>query len=337
MDEEKSHWPARAGLILAIVVASGAGLWLLPDAIHQHAAELQLGDFSGIATMLGVRLAAIVAIVFLVLYVLALRGWGLERGIIYLMVLAFVVADVDAAVVYATKTAGHERSFRFNTQAVADLKSAVQNFHGFGNQDASDEALRERAANDSRIIAGISANEAAQLTRVHEQYLLEVSRIIGTGLLKPSSLAETGGIQKAHARLLQARALVKKYRAAEQKVFADTRSIVRQAQVDQSVRAQMLAAFDRSLRQRSSVIQKLWDCEDQLFAESDQMVLDISHAQSEWRPRGDAFVFTSRHDLNLYDGHVRKLQEIVGTERILAAESPDIAVTTIQSRLPSTN
>ena len=210
------------------------------------------------------------------------------------------------------------------------MRNLVQNFHGFGNQD-SDETLRARAANDLRIVAGIGADEAAQLTRLHESYLLEISGIIGEGLLKPKSLAADGGTKKAHVRLVQARALVKKCRDAEQKIFADTRSIVRQAQVDEFGPAQMLAAFDRSLQQRAAVSQKLWDCEDQLFAEADQMVLDIANAQSEWRPKGDAFVFTNRHDLNVYNAHAAKIQKITETERILAAETPDIAVTTVQS------
>ena len=88
MDEEKSLWPGRIGLVFAIIIASSAGLWLLPDAIRQHASELQAGDYIGIATMLGGHLAAIVAVAFLVLYVLFLRGWYLERSLVYLLIIA---------------------------------------------------------------------------------------------------------------------------------------------------------------------------------------------------------------------------------------------------------
>src|SRR5215469_5767859 len=105
MDEEKGRWPARAGLVVALVVATSAGLWLLPDAFRQHASELHAGSYAGIAIMLAVRLAAIIAVVFLLLYVLVLRGGGLDRSLSYLAIVALIAAGADAALVYATKTA----------------------------------------------------------------------------------------------------------------------------------------------------------------------------------------------------------------------------------------
>jgi hypothetical protein len=330
VDEEKSLWPARAGLVLAIVVATGAGLWLLPDAIHRHAAELQAGEYAGIATMLGERLAVIVAVVFAVLYALFLRSWGLERALTYLAVIAFVAVDADAALVYATKSAGHEQSFQFNSQAVADVRSVVQDFHGFGFNGQDNSDLQARAANDSRIIAGISTNEAAQINRLRASYQAEVSTFLLEGSLKPRGLAAAGGLKRAQARIAEMRELVKKCRGEEQKVFADTRSLVQRAQIDESVRPQMLAAFSRSLQEREFLSAKMWGYEDSILAEADLMVHDLANSQSNWRAEGDVIMFTSHHDLNAYRAHVEKIRAITQTERLVAAQSPDLSVSTVQ-------
>lgn len=331
MDEEKSLWPGRIGLLLALIVATGLGLWLLPDAIRQHASELELGDYTGIATMLGERLAVIIAVVFLVLYIIFLRGWGLERSIIYLAVIVFVAVDADAAIIYATRVFDHERSFQFG-QAVADVKTIVQNFD---NPNYAEETLQARAANDARIIASIGTDEAARINGLRASYQSERSALILDGTLKPKALETARGIRTARARIAAARALVKKYRDAEQKVFAGTWSAVVHARVDDSVRAQMMAAFDRSLKQRSALSQKLWDCEDQSFVETDLLVQDLGKA--DWRAQGDVFLFTSQRDLNAFTAHVANLHKILLTERALEVESGDTIVMTVQNGLPGTD
>ena len=325
MDEEKSLWPGRIGLLFAVVIATGASLWLLPDAIRQHAAELHAGNFVGIAKALAGPLAGILAVVFLVLYVLFLRGATAERVLVYLMVLVVIAADVDAAIVFATKKAGHELSFQYR-QAVADVRTLAEQF---STPADTEETLRARAANDARIVATIGRDEAARINSLRASYQSQIATLILDGTLKPKSLAADGGIKTARSRIAQTRVLIKKYREEEQKVFADTRAAVQRAPIDASVRPQMLAAFDRSLQERSANSRKLWDCEDAILAESDQLVHDLANSQSDWRVQGNAFLFTSHHDLNTYRAHAEKIQEITQTERMLEAQSPDIAVTAI--------
>jgi hypothetical protein len=331
MDEEKSLWPARFGLLFAIVISTGYGLWILPDAIRQHASELHAGDYVGIAETIGEHLGAVLAIVFLLLYVLFLRGATAERILIYLLVLVVIAADVDAGIVFATRKAGHEQSFQYR-QAVTDVRALVEHLNALGD---TEEAVQARAANAAHVVATIGRDEAAQINRLRASYQSEVSALILEGALKPKSLAADGGIKNAHLRIAQVRASIKTYRDTEQKIFADTRTAVQRAQIDASIRQEMLAAFDRSLRQRSAVSRKLWDYEDAILAEADQMVHDL--AKSDWRAQGEAFVFASHHDLNTYNAHVQKIREITQTEQILQAESPDITVTTVQYGPTTTN
>lgn len=327
MDEEKSLWPARVGLALTLAAATAASLWLLQDAIRQHASELHAGDFMGIARAFGPYLAGIIVAAFALLYVALLRGFGAGRAIAYLLAIIVVVADVDAAVVYATKVAGHEKSFQL-AQAATDVESLINRQTA---PEESAESLRARAANDARIVAAISQNEAAQINRLRASYQAEMAALIGSGVLSPRALADdVGGIKRAHAHIAQARAAIKKYRDAEQKIFADTRTIVRQAQVDASVRAQLLAAFERSLTQRSSVSVKMWGCEDQILVEADAMVRDLANSQSSWRADGNVFLFSSHHDLNTYRAHLEKIHAIEQNEQMLTAESGDTVVTTVQ-------
>jgi hypothetical protein len=332
VDEEKSLWPGRIGLLFALIIATGYGLWILPDAIREHASELHAGDYAGIAATIAEHLGVVLAIVFLLLYILFLRGATTERVVVYLLVLVVIAADVDAGIVFATKKAGHEQSFQYR-QAVADVRTLVEQL---GTPAETEESLRARAANDARTVAAISRDEAAQINRLRASYQSEVSALVLDGALKPRNLAADGGIKTAHARIAQMRASIKKYRDAEQKVFADTRSAVEHAQIDASVRQQMLAAFDRSLKQRAAVSRKSWDYEDAILAEADQMVHDLAHSQSDWRPQGDLFLFTSHRDLNTYNAHVAKIREITQTEQMLQAQTPDLTVTTVQYG-PSTN
>ena len=326
MDEERSSWPGRVGLLLAVVISTGASLWFLPDAIRQHAAELHARDYLPFAETMGAHLAVIIAIAFAVLYVLFLRGWGMERPLVFLFVIFFIAADVDAGIVYATLSAGHERSFQYG-QAVADVRAVIEHYTA---STESDDTARERAANDSRIIAGISTNEAAQLNRVREAYQMEISMTLLDGTLKPRSLSSVGGTKKALARIAEARTLVKKYRDQEQKVYADTRSMVQRAQIDESVKPRMLAAFNRSLQDREALSAKVWGYEDALLAEADQMVRDLGNADSGWRADQDTFVFTSHHDLNTYRAHVQKIRELSRAEQMLIAQTGDTVVTTVQ-------
>jgi hypothetical protein len=326
VDEERSSWPGRVGLLLAVIIATGASLWFLPDVIRQHAAELHARDYVPFAETMGAHLAVIIAIAFAVLYVLFLRGWGLERPLVYLFVIFFIAADVDAGIVYATISAGHEQSFQYG-QAVADVRTVID--HYTASTD-SEETLQARAANDSRIIAGISTNEAAQLNRVRAAYQMQISTLILDGSLKPQGLAAHGGLKKAREHIAQARALITKSRDEEEKVFADTRSMVSHAQIDESVRTRTVAAFNHSLQQREALSTKVWGYEDAILAEADLMVQDLANSQSDWRAQGDAILFASRHDLSAYRAHIAKIREISQTERLLVAQSGDTVVTTVQ-------
>jgi hypothetical protein len=327
VEEEKSRWPARGGLLVAIAVAIGAGLWLLPDAIRQHASELHAGSYTGIATMLAERLAAIVGIVFLGLYVLVLRGWGLDRSLTYLAIIALIAAGADAAIVYATKTAGHERTFQYG-QVVADLRNAVPRLD---SEAYTPEQLRAReTSNDPRVVAKIGQDEAARINRLRFSYQSEISALGLGHALSPRALAEDGGTEVSRERIAQARALIKQHRDDEQKIFADTRLIVRRAQVDDSVRRQMLKAFDRSLSQRSTSSKSMWDCEDRILAEVDLLVQDLAHSRSHWRAQGNMFLFTSRRDLNTFNAHVTNIRLIAMNERQLELETGDTIVTAYQ-------
>jgi hypothetical protein len=333
VDEEKSLWPGRIGLLFAVVIATGCSLWLLPDAIRQHASELHAGDYAGIAKTMAEYLAAILAITFLVLYVLFLRGANADRVLVYLLIIVVVAADVDAGIVFATAKAGHEQSFQYR-QAVADVRNLVDQL---STPADTAETLQARAANDARIAATISRDETARINILRASYKSEASTFILEGTLGPNSLATDAGIKAAHARIAQLRASIKKYRAEEQQIFADTRLAVQRAPIEDSVRPQMLTAFDRSLRRRADISQKSWDCEDQILAESDQMVRDLAHSQSDWHPQGNIFRFTSHHDLNTYRTHVEKIGEITQTEHVLQAQFPDITVTTVQYGPTNTN
>jgi len=330
MDEEKSPWPGRIGLLLAVIVATCLSLWLLPDTIRQNASALHDNDYASIAGAVTGHVVVSVAIAFFFLYFLFLRPSGGGHTVGDLLIIILVVADVDAAVVYAAKSAGHERNFQYS-QIVPDLQRLVGNFSV--TQGETEDVLRARAANDARIVSGISINEAAQINRLRASYQAEMSALVLDGALKPKSLAADGGTKTARERIAQARALIRKYRDAEQKVFADTRALVRQAQVDESVRAQMMAAFDRSLRQRSAASEKLWDCEDAILAESDSTVHDLANSRSDWHAEGAVFMFTSHHDLNVYRAHVEKIHALAENERMLEAEAGDTVVTTVQSGL----
>lgn len=329
MDEEKSLWPARIGFALAVVAATGCSLWLLPDAIRQHASELHAGQYVGIAGTIAEHLAAIVAVTFVLLYVLFLRTSSAGRSLTYLLAIVFVVADVDAAIVYATKSAGHERTFQY-AQALADVRKVVDDRLNSSSPEETEETLRARAANVSRTVATISRDEAARINALRASYQSEVFALVLSGTLKPKSLAADDGIKTARAHIAEVRELIKKYRSEEQKIFAETRSTVRRTQIDKSVRQQMLAAFERSLQQRETVSAKMWDCEDALLVESDHLVHDLANSQSAWHAQGNEFLFTSHRDLNAFRGHVQKIQEIQQNERMLTAESGDTVVTTVQ-------
>jgi hypothetical protein len=329
VDEEKSLWPARLGFVLAVVAATACSLWLLPDAIRQHASELHAGEYTGTAVTVAEHLAVIIAIAFALLYVLFLRTSSAGRSLTYLAAIVFVVADVDAAIVYATKSAGHERSFQY-AQVPADIRKVVDDRLNNSSPDETQDTLRVRAANVSRTVATISRDEAARINNLRASYQSQALALVLNGTLKPKSLAADGGIKTARAHIAEVRELIKKYRSEEQKIFAETRSTVRHTPIDDSVRQQMLAAFERSLRQRETASAKMWDCEDALLVESDHLVHDLANSQSAWHAQGNEFLFTSHRDLNAFRSHVQKIQEIQQNERMLTAESGDTVVTTVQ-------
>jgi hypothetical protein len=325
VDDEKSLWPARIGLALAIAVAMAASLWMLPDAIRQHASELHAGVYTGIARTVATDVAVIIAVVFLLLYVTLLRGFGAGRSLTYLVAIIFVVADTNAAIVYATRTAGHERSFQFG-RALADVETMVNRQNA---PEDTPETLQARANNVSRTVAALSQNEAAQINRVRASYQAQVFELVLSGALKPRALSADGGIKTARAHIAQARALIEKSRDEEQKIFAQTRSTVRHTPIDETMRPQLLAAFERSLQQRSTLSKKMWDYEAAALDEADQMVRDLAKSQSDWTARGDEFLFTSHSALNTYRAHVAKLQEIQQNENAAIAETGDTVVTTV--------
>ena len=310
MDEEKSLWPGRIGLVIATIAAV---IWsivgALPDVIKQYAPDVRAGDYAPLAGALTGHTMVIAVVVFAILYVLLLRGSDASRGVRYFLTIFFITIAVDAGLIAAAKNIAAQHDVQYR-QALADMGRMMQ-LSKSKNDEVS--GFQIHATGDAGVIAAITKNEISTMVRLRNEYQTKVHALGLRSALAPASLATDGGPKEARMRIVAARALVKTYRDAELKALADAQSAIANARLPASEKEQVLAGFDRSVKNERPMLEEMWDDEDGMLAESDAMTHDL--AQANWKARGAGFVFSSRRDLETYQAHQQKIHQLAQDER----------------------
>lgn len=325
--EEGSAWPKRIGLVIATIAVVLWSLTGLANVIKQYASDLHKGIYAGFSGAITGHVIFDTVIVFVALYIFFLRDSDFGRCLRYFVTIALIAIVIDLGITFAVTKAVDQRNAQY-VAALTDIKNTLA-LSKFGSSYIA--KYQVTASDDAGQVAMIDRNQTAQLVRLRDGYHAEIQALSLHSVLNPSSLAADGGLEKARTRIALAREIVKKYREAELKVLANTRSAIVSALKSSPDKQKILDGYDKSVQQSALILREYWDCEDQILVETNEMVHDLDHSVAAWTARGKMIIFLSHEDLAAFNKHHQKIREIGMREQELIARARLNTFTVIQN------
>jgi voltage-gated potassium channel Kch len=326
MREEHNEWLGLGGLVIAIIAATIWTFGDLPSTVQQIGPALREGDYAPVAGAIAGGSIFVSVVVFAILYALFLRSASFARGMTYFLIIFAVSAAVQGGVLGFLKFGSDQQVAQYR-QANAEMRK-IFSLRTSGSVNVAKFPVT--ATGDAGVLETIFKNEVTQSQRVRESYRSEMKALTLSDALSPAALATDRGIANATATIEKARATVKIYLAEETQTRANARAAMASSQIDLAEKKLALATFDDTTNRLMPLFEKNMNCHDEILVEYEKMVRDLANTAAPWRARGKIILFSNKQDLEIYQSHLRKVDQLKQEERTLVAQLNAVTASRLQ-------
>lgn len=323
-DNEEREGPLRIFVVLlATLAAVGISLWRLlanPDALPQLTYQSPIETW----VYLGGQSTVITLAVFVVLYLVYLRGRTDDRSLVYFLIMLAAVFVADVSVI------GYFQ-FRVVANSIDIVRVNAQNRY---LEDQTSRVMAYiRDPGDAPIgTTGAATGEMAEVDRLllelaksaqvdAMEFRMQIKALDYPAFALPARLAADRGLVHTRAKLKTARALLKTYRAQIALLVGNFPLKIAHAELSADLRDRFGVIYETQLTQQSPLRERFLDCADGVYAELDAMAADLAHAHGRWTVDGTIVRFSDPRDLEAYRRHGDAIRDFEAEERAIVAQT----------------
>jgi len=311
MHDFTNHKPTTGNAIWALVLAIVAALvWTLvglPAEIHEVAPLMQNGRASeayGNIIGHGIFQAAVVwAIAYLVIF----RHRAPGRGFLYFIILLVVVIGADVGAVMFVKSAA-ENNDREMKNAIAEMQASL----GALNESSSpaDVNVTVTAQGDVGVLESATKQFVVLLLTDRKNYLDELKALGYPDFLEARTYTSDDELAAARQKLKLARKITSKYAELNGWRITEMRATLQKLPIGDTTKRQVIVGYDDAIAQDGAMRVRMWQLQDSIFAEHEQIASLLAHSEGNWHVRGKTIIFDNDADLSSYNAHIHNLATI---------------------------
>lgn len=186
------------------------------------------------------------------------------------------------------------------------VKANLQSTDGKGGAIA----LTSGAQGDAGKMAVIVKTMLNRMLAQRRAYDQELEATGWSKVLDPVRVQADKGMDESRTIVRQARETMKKYETMTDQLFVQMRADVEKADLDDDMKQSMLIGFNKSEARSKGNAMALWKLEGQALDQVEQAVKLLGAARGHWQVEGGQFAFQRQGDLDQFNAHMTKLQEI---------------------------
>jgi hypothetical protein len=301
--------------------------------IHSDNAPEAYGEITGHLLVTSLFMAFVI---WAVMYFALIRRSAPQRGSAYFLILwgVIVAADIGLVVLVDRAALRADAVRAQNATALSEMRATVRQAAETTGPVVIDTT--PKAQGEAGLVEGLTKRFVAVLVADRVAYRTDLKSLGYPTFLAPENLSATGGLRVAGARLKEMRADIARYKALSRSRVADLRTEIAHSSLSEQDKKSMLAGFDHSYADSSAKRDRIWDMEDAIAAEFQQLVGSLGHAKGAWFAAGRMMRFTSQADLSAYRAHMNKITTLGNQEKLLVAagkNSTEASFTSAQQEL----
>jgi hypothetical protein len=183
-------------------------------------------------------------------------------------------------------------------------------------------ASDRRAQININEIARTQTQFDATVTGARLDYLKRIKAMGFPAILTPQHLAAGGGLAGTRARLVQARALIKKDAAIDHGANATYRQQIMTSRMEAGMKNEQLSLFANRQDDFDNLRQRWWMLNDGIFAEYQAELAELARRREYWMPHGTGVLFADKADLAVFNRHIGTINRLTTEEHQVALEIP---------------
>lgn len=148
-----------------------------------------------------------------------------------------------------------------------------------------------------------------QLVAQRNDYMLELNAIGWDSILEPPRYQIDKALSEKRMKINKGKEIVRKYRARTNALMQTTRSKIDDLEISPSLKRDMIAGFDRGMKNTQSRIDRVWVLEEMTVAEVEGIINLLSARRGSWTVIGKKILFDNDDDLRRYNRYLANIRQ----------------------------
>ena len=219
-------------------------------------------------------------------------------------------------IVFALSVIGNLPQFQRNAEnkkaAVAAVAGVQQDANALLSDPTGAKPLEQIAATDSSDASQVrlwSRSFLLKIVEINKAYEKELTDDGLTRLLDADRIANDRGLKDSASIMSAMKATLPKFQAMTHEVYPEAKRNASALRIDATLKAQVLAGFQRSESASLKQMDRRWELEKSILNEYGEIIALLQRSKN-WQVKNHRFMFTNENDLTQFNGHLKRVTEI---------------------------